>query len=74
MQPEVFETKRDFNKKFPGKVYICFWCNQLTTNPNICTNCGRQANTLMENKGFKYKIKSESEQIITIFKPIEMEN
>lgn len=73
MQPEEFETRREFNQKFPGKIYYCFWCKTLTTDPNICTWCGRQANVLFQENAYKYIIKDESTQVNTIFKPVELQ-
>lgn len=69
---EVFETKREFDKKFPGKIYICFYCKTFTTNPHVCSCCGKQANILFPDKGYRYIIKEESNQTITIFTPIEI--
>lgn len=68
-----FNTRREFNSKFPGKVYYCFWCKQMTTDPNVCSFCGKQANVLFKENVYQYIIKEESNQVITIFKPIEIQ-
>lgn len=73
MQIEEFETQRDFNMKFPSKLYICSRCSMITLNPYNCTNCNNQSNGfLFTENTYKYTIKEtgETEQI---FKPIELE-
>lgn len=68
MKPdEIFDSMREFNKKFPSKIYICSACAQLTPNPNICIHCGAQGNNF-----FNYTYKIQGEQPQTIFKPIEL--
>ena len=73
MQIEEFETQRDFNKKFPSKLYVCSRCSMTTPNPHTCTNCNNQINNLLfSENNYQYTIKEtgETEQI---FKPIELE-
>lgn len=73
MQPEEFETRREFNNKFPSQIYVCPKCGKMTINPYVCLKCGWQANGLFDeySKSYKYIIKQESEQSISIFRPIE---
>jgi len=72
---ETFETKREFNKKFSSKIFICSNCGTMTPNEFYCTECGQQANGLFKdtNDTYKYIIKEESEELIEIFKPIELQ-
>lgn len=72
MQSEKFETAREFNNKFPSKIFICSRCKKLTVNPFICYHCGEQSNNLFEGDRYHYNIKDKSKDIITIFKPIEL--
>lgn len=73
MQTEEFETIRDFNRKFPSKLYICPSCRKMTPNPYKCINCGMQAtNLLFANETYTYKI-LETNTVQQIFKPIELE-
>ena len=73
MKIEIFETKREFNKKFPSKLYICPMCKCTTPNPNQCTNCGNQStNFIFSDKTYSYEIR-EIGLTAKIFKPIELE-
>jgi len=73
MNIEEFETTREFNKKFPSKLYICSKCQNLTDNPHQCTNCDNQSNSfLFEENAYKFTIK-ETGLSDQIFKPIELE-
>ncbi|MCD7740159.1 MAG: hypothetical protein LUH11_02295 [Candidatus Gastranaerophilales bacterium] len=74
MQTEKFETIREFNKKFPSKMYICSNCGQLTDDRYTCAQCGWRADGLLKtlDKGYKYTI-AEKEITEEIFRPIEME-
>lgn len=67
---EIFETRRDFNKLFHG-LFICFNCDALTPNPYVCTVCGTQANQFFADT-FNFIIKSETDEVQRIFKPIEV--
>lgn len=67
---EVFETRREFNRLYHG-LYWCFKCHALTTNPFVCSVCGTQANNLFSDT-FKFIIKSETDEVQRIFKPIEI--
>lgn len=73
MQTEIFQTKREFNKKFPSKLYICCNCGTLTNDKYICPKCGWLAYGLFQtdNKGYKYTILEEN-LTEEIFKPIEI--
>ncbi len=72
MTREEFETTREFNKKFPSKIYICPSCNSLSTNPYLCTNCSNQStNFLYIEKNYKYFLKENNTENI-IFRPIEL--
>lgn len=69
---EEFNTIRDFNKKFPSKLYICSRCGQLTPNPYYCINCENQSNNFVyQEQNYKYRI-LESGVTEEIFKPIEV--
>lgn len=72
MHEEIFETQREFNNKFPTKMYICSRCNSLTDNPYQCRQCENQSNNFIyaENT-YKYTI-LESDITEQIFKPIEL--
>lgn len=73
MEVEIFETVREFNKKFPSKIYICSRCGNLTSNPYQCRSCDNQANNfLLQDKTFSFKI-LETGVEKTIFIPIEKE-
>jgi len=72
MQEEVFETQREFNNKFPTKMFICSRCGALTTNPYQCRECENQANNFaLTEKTYKYTI-LESGKTEQIFRPIEL--
>lgn len=66
---EIFETRRDFNKLFHG-LFTCFSCGALTPNPYVCSVCGTQANQFFADT-FNFIIKSETDEVQRIFKPIE---
>lgn len=72
---EVFETRREFNNRFPSKLFLCSKCKTMTAGPFICKECGHQANGIFKdiNDTYKYIIKEESEELIEIFKPIELQ-
>lgn len=72
---EVFETRREFNNKFPSQAYFCSRCGEMTTSPFYCIECGQQSNGIFKetNSTYKYIIKEESEEISEIFKPIELQ-
>lgn len=72
MKSDFFETLRDFNNKFPSKLYICCNCGQLLANPIICLKCGFRADGLFKtmDKGYKFRIGDGEE--IEIFKPLEL--
>ena len=74
MQVETFETRREFKKRFPSKLYICSNCGGMTASPDECFNCNWSANCLLKTmeKGYRYIIKEESENINEIFTPIEL--
>ena len=67
---DEFANEREFNRKFPSKLYICTSCGKTTPNPYCCTNCNMQSNGLF-NESYKYTIK-ETGEIEQIFKPIEL--
>ena len=72
---EVFESRREFNKKFPSRLYICSRCEKMTASPFYCIECGQQSNGIFKetNSTYKYTITEESEEISEIFKPIELQ-
>ena len=73
MQEEVFKTQREFNNKFPSKIYICSNCKSLTGDPFQCPNCGNQSNSLpFKQNTYTYQIE-ETGKTETIFTPIENE-
>ncbi len=70
MKPaEEFKTKREFNNKFPTKMYKCTKCGQLLTNPYYCPYCKTQSNNFIY-ESYRYKIIETGEAEI-IFPPIE---
>ena len=73
MQEEIFKSYREFNKKFPTKMFKCTNCGTLTTDKYYCVKCGWRADGLLKTwgKGYKYTIEDEG---ITeeIFTPIEL--
>ncbi len=73
MDEEEFKSLREFNNKFPSKLYICCNCGTLSDDKYNCRKCGWRADGLFKTseRGYKYKIISEN---ITdeIFKPIEL--
>lgn len=74
MQVEVFETEREFNKKFPSGFYVCPICGYMTNDKYNCPRCEYSASGLFKTleKGYKYRIvKTDIEE--EIFKPIELE-
>lgn len=73
MEVEVFETEREFWKRFPSKFYICSNCGYMTNNDTTCEICGWRADGLFKtmNKGYKFTIK-EKQLTREIFKPIEL--
>ena len=71
MKSEEFATLREFNKKFPRKLYICSKCNRLINNPYYCIRCNNQSNNFFFTDVYSYSIK-ETKKSETIFKPIEL--
>lgn len=73
MLEETFATIREFNNKFPTKMYICCSCGQLTDNKYTCSRCGWRSDGLLKTwgKGYKYTI-LETGETEEIFKPIEL--
>lgn len=70
---EEFETIREFNIKFPSKIYICSRCGSLVSDPHQCNMCGCQSNNfLFSYKSYTYFIKDKN-ITNTIFKPVELE-
>lgn len=70
---EEFETIREFNIKFPSKIYICSRCGSLVSDPHQCNMCGCQSNNfLFSDKSYTYFIKDQN-ITNTIFKPVELE-
>ena len=73
MKTVFFSNKREFDKKFPSKIYICPRCKSLTINPYLCANCGNQStNFLYIEKNYRYFLKENSKENV-IFSPIELE-
>lgn len=70
---EEFATVREFNNKFPSKLYICSRCKSLITDPYHCINCNNQNNNFLYiNDVYTYSIKETGIKEV-IFKPIELE-
>lgn len=70
---EEFATLREFNKKFPSKLYICSRCKSLVTDPYHCINCNNQSNSfLFTQNTYSYSIQETGIKEV-IFKPIELE-
>jgi len=70
VQEEVFNTEREFNNKFPNKMYICSRCGSLTDNQYQCRECENQSNNFVY-ENYKYRI-LENDKAEQIFKPIEL--
>lgn len=68
MNYEYFETEREYRDKYPSEVYKCYRCKKLTIDPNICTQCGAQANILF---GDTYRYKVGDKDVLQIFIPVE---
>lgn len=73
MNAEIFETRREFNKKFTSGLYQCCFCAQLTPNPYVCAFCFKQANQMFNDRTYKFIIKEEFREVQQIFKPIELQ-
>lgn len=73
MQEEVFSTQREFNNRFPSKMYICSNCGELSEDKYTCRKCHWRADGLLKTwgKGYKYTI-LETGITEEIFKPIEL--
>ena len=73
MNIEVFKTQREFNNKFPSKIYICSNCGKMTTDKMNCNYCGWRADGLLKTwgKGYKYIIEELSPEVQEIFRPLE---
>ncbi len=73
MKIEIFNSRHEFNKKFPTKIFKCTNCGNLTTDKYNCSKCGWRADGLLKTwgRGYKYTIKDLG---ITeeIFTPIEL--
>lgn len=74
MNIEYFESKREFNLKFPSKFYICAFCGKITPYPDLCINCNTRADGFLKtmDSGYKYVIKEQGPEINEIYKPIEL--
>ena len=53
---EIFETQREFNKRFPFSTYVCPNCKSITTNKYQCEFCQFQSNNIA-NQNYEYEIK-----------------
>lgn len=72
MEIETFETLREFNKKFPSKMYICPMCKGISLHPTQCTRCDNQSNNFIFSENtYKYSIK-ETGSTEQIFRPVEL--
>lgn len=73
IKTETFKSHREFNKKFPTKMYRCTNCGNLTDNKYTCIKCGWRADGLLKTwgKGYKYTIE-ETGITEEIFTPIEL--
>lgn len=72
MREETFETQREFNLKFPSKIYVCSRCGYLTPDKYKCTKCGNQSNNfIFTDNAYKYTI-VETGITEQIFTPIEL--
>lgn len=66
---ETFDTLRQFNNKYPSKIYYCPNCKGNSINPYQCDNCNFQANNIA-NLNYIYHIKELNITDITLI-PIE---
>ena len=67
---QIFKTQREFNLKYPSRIFICPNCLSISDNPYICPNCGNQSNNIFL-KNYTYRIE-ETGKIETIFPPMEV--
>lgn len=54
---DEFPSEREFRKRFPSRIYICFACGQMTPDPYVCIHCGSQANQLFPPFNFSLPCK-----------------
>ncbi|MBQ9786471.1 MAG: hypothetical protein IJW25_03280 [Clostridia bacterium] len=73
IEPEVFKTQYEFNKKFPSRFFSCSNCQSLTDDAYYCKTCGWRADGLFKTMGEGYIYTIAETGITTeIFKPIEI--
>lgn len=73
-ETEKFKNLREFERKFPSKIFICSRCGEWIGDRYNCRYCGETAHKLFlttENL-YRYQIADEEPQII--FKPLELLN
>lgn len=73
-QIEKFKTRREFDNKYPSKIYVCSRCGEWIGDRYNCKFCGETSNKLFlsSDKLYRYQIAEESPRII--FQPIERLN
>lgn len=70
---EVFKTAREFNKKFPLKIYTCPICGEITNDPHKCGKCYAQSNSFFYGERmYEYEI-AETGETDKIFPPANAE-
>ena len=71
----TFKTEKEFNEKFPSKLYVCPYCKNLSEDKYSCKKCGYRADGFFKtmDKGFIYTIE-ETGKTEEIFKPVELIN
>ena len=74
MEVEIFQTYRQFFKKYPSKLYRCCCCGYMNPDRFTCQRCGFRADGLFKtmDMGYKYRIETLNKEE-EIFKPIELE-
>lgn len=69
-ETEKFKNKREFERKFPSKIFICSRCGEWIGDKDFCRFCGETSNKLFATENlYRYQIADEEPKII--FKPLE---
>ena len=73
MITELFKTQKDFDEKYPSKLYICSFCGSLSHDRYKCDKCNFRADGLFKtmDKGYSYTVE-ETGITEEIFRPIEL--
>lgn len=68
---EKFKTEREFEKKYPSRIFVCSRCGEWIGDKNFCKFCGENSNKLfaINENLYQYQISDKEPQMI--FKPLE---